>query len=66
MREKPDGRIAICIDPSQTVNKAIKRPVYPIPTIEEQLPLLTNAKVFTVVDVSEAFQNIQMVISHLY
>ena len=60
VREKPDGRIRICIDPSRTVNKAILRPVYPIPTIDEQLPFLTNAKVFTVVDVSEAFHNIEL------
>ena len=60
VREKPDGRIRVCIDPSRTVNKAILRPVYPIPTIEEQLPFLSNAKVFTVVDVSEAFHNIEL------
>ena len=60
VREKPDGRIRICIDPSRTVNKAIRRPVYTIPTIEEKLPFLTSAKVFTVVDVSEAFHNIEL------
>ena len=38
----------------------IIRSVYPIPTIEEQLPFLTNAKVLTVVDVSEAFHNIEL------
>ncbi len=60
VREKPDGKIRICIDPSQTVNKAIRRPVYPMPTIEEKLPFLTSAKFFTVVDVSEAFHNIEL------
>ena len=60
VKEKPDGKIRICIDPSQTINKAIKRPVYTIPTIEEKLPLLTNAKVFTIVDVSEAFHTIEL------
>lgn len=60
VREKPDGRIRICIDPSRTVNEAILRPVYPIPTIEEQLPFLRNARVFSVVDFSEAFHNIEL------
>ena len=60
VKEKPDGSIRICIDPSQTINKAIKRPIYTIPTIEEKLPLLTNAKVFTTVDVSEAFHTIEL------
>ena len=57
--EKPDGKLRICIDPSQTINKAI-RSVYTIPTIEEKLPLLKNAKVFTIVDVSEAFHTIEL------
>ena len=42
------------------MNKAIRRPVYTIPTIEEKLPLLKNAKVFTTVDVSEAFHTIEL------
>ena len=49
VEEKPLGKIRICIDPSQTINRAIRRPKYTIPAIEEKLPLLTNAKVFTIV-----------------
>ena len=57
IKEKPNVKLRICIDPRQT-NKAIKRPIYTIPTIEEKLPFLNKAKVFTIVDVSEAFHNI--------
>ena len=60
IEEKPHGKLRICIDPSHTINKAIKRPKYAIPTIEERLPLLTKAKVFTIVDVSEAFYTIEL------
>lgn len=60
VKEKPNGKLRICIDPSQTINKAIKRPKYTTPTIEERSPLLTKAKVFTVVDVSEAFHTIEL------
>ena len=60
VKEKPNGKLRICIDPSQTINKAIRRHKYTIPTIEEKLPLLTNAKVFTIVDVSEAFHTIEL------
>ena len=60
VKEKPNGKLRICIDPSQTINRAIRRPKYTIPTIEEKLSLLTNAKVFTIVDVSEAFHTIEL------
>ena len=52
IKEKANGKLRICIALSETLNKAIK---YTIPTIEKRLPLLTRAKVFTVVDVSETF-----------
>ena len=55
VKERPIGNKRICIYPSQTINKVIRRPVYIIPTIEEKLPLLKNAKVFTIVVVSETF-----------
>ena len=60
VKEKPDGKLRICIDPSQTINKAIKRPKYTIPKIEEKLPLLTKAKVFTILDASEVFHTVVM------
>ena len=59
-KEKPNGKLWICIDLSQTINMVIRRPKYTIPTIEEKLPLLTNAKVVTIVDVSEAFHTIEL------
>ena len=58
VKGKPNGKLRICIDPSQTINRAIRRPIYSIPTIEEKLPLLTKAKVFTIADVSEASHTI--------
>ena len=59
-REKPDGSIRMCIDPSQTINKAIKVPKYPIPTVDELLPKLNNAKIFSCVDVYKGFTNIEL------
>ena len=60
IKEKPNGKLRICIDPSQTINKVIRRPKYTIPTIEDGLPLLTKAKVFTIVDISEVFHTIEL------
>ena len=57
-REKPVGSILVCIDPSQTINKAIEVPKYPIPTVDELLPKLSNAKIFSCVDVYKGFTKI--------
>ena len=54
------GKIRICLDPSQTVNKTIRRPKYTIPTLEENLQKLHGVKYMSVIDVEEAFQNIPL------
>ena len=54
------GKIRICLDPSQTVNKAIRRLKYIIPTLEENLHKLHGLKYMSVIDVKEAFQNIPL------
>ena len=60
VKEKPNGKLRICIDPSQIIYKATRSPKYTIPTIEEKLLQLTKAKVFTILDVSEAYYIIVM------
>ena len=52
-------KIRLCIDPKD-LNKAIKRPHYPLPTIEDILPKLTNAKVFSVLDAQKGFWQIEL------
>ena len=42
---KPSGKMRVCIDPKD-LNQELKRPHYPIPTIDEVIPRLLNAKVF--------------------
>ena len=59
-REKPDGSIRVCIDPIQTINKAIEVPKYPIPTVDELLPKLNDGKLFSCVDVHKGFANIEL------
>ena len=58
VKEKPNGELRICIDPSQSINRVIQRPKYTTLTIEEKLPLLTKAKASTIIDVSKAFLTI--------
>ena len=54
IRETPK-KFRVCIDPSQTVNKAIMRPIHQLPTLNEQLHRLSNAKLFSLVDAKEGF-----------
>lgn len=56
---KKPGKLRICIDPKD-LNKAIKRSHYIMPTIEDILPNLANAKVFSVLDAREGFWHIKL------
>ena len=51
---KSSGEIRICIDP-KPLNEALKRERYQMLTLDELLPELSNAKVFTKVDLSSAY-----------
>ena len=49
---KKPNKLRICLDPKD-LNKAIKRSHYPIPTIDNILPQLSKAKVFSVLDAKD-------------
>ena len=51
------GKLRICIDPND-LNKALKRNHYLMPTIEDILPSLAKAKVFSVLDAKDGFHQI--------
>ena len=55
---KPN-KIRICLDPKD-LNKALKRPKYQMPTLEELLPKLNNAKVFSTLDAKDGFYQIAL------
>ncbi|XP_062619910.1 uncharacterized protein K02A2.6-like [Saccostrea cucullata] len=56
---KKPNKLRICIDPKD-LNKALKRSHYPMPTIEEILPRLSKAKVFSVLDAKDGFWQIKL------
>ncbi|KAK3702062.1 hypothetical protein QZH41_004210 [Actinostola sp. cb2023] len=56
---KPNGTVRLCIDP-QHLNQALKRCHYPLPIIEELLPELTKARVFSKADLKEGFLLVQL------
>ena len=59
IRETPK-KVRVCIDPSQTINKTILRPVIQIPTLNEHLHKLCNAECLALEDVREGFLHIPL------
>ncbi|CAC5389581.1 unnamed protein product [Mytilus coruscus] len=51
---KPNGKLRICVDP-QPLNTALIREHYKLPTLDDILPKLANAKIFNRLDVREAY-----------
>ena len=56
---KANGEVRLCID-STPLNKALQRDHFSMPTIDDVLPKLANAKVFSSCDLSSAFWHIQL------
>lgn len=57
--EKPNGSLRICLDPIH-LNKYIVKEPYTIPTIKELAPNLSHKKLFTVLDIKDAFYHISL------
>lgn len=57
---KPSGKLRVCIDP-KPLNKALKRSHYPLPTIEDVLPDLNRARVFSVCNIKNGFWHVELV-----
>jgi transposase InsO family protein len=56
---KKPNKLRVCMDPSD-LNAVLKRPHYQIPTVEELLPELNKAKVFTVLDAKDGFLQVEL------
>ena len=56
-RRKQNGRLRLCLDPKD-LNAAIQREHHVTPTLEEILPKLANAKVFSIVDAKCGYWNV--------
>lgn len=57
--KKPNGNIRACIDP-QHLNQALKRSHYVLPVINDILPDLGEAKVFSKADLKDGFLHIEL------
>ena len=58
-RKDSDGSLRICIDP-QALNAVLVRERYKLPTLDDILPKLQQAKVFSKLDVKEAFWHVRL------
>ncbi|UYV74330.1 K02A2.6-like [Cordylochernes scorpioides] len=56
---KKKNKLRVCLDP-RDLNKVIKIPHFQIPTIDEILPSLNNAKIFTVIDAKDGFWQVKL------
>ena len=54
-----NGKVRICIDPKD-LNKAVRRENFPIPTVEEVVASMPDAKVFSVIDAKSGFLQIKL------
>ncbi|XP_062499663.1 uncharacterized protein K02A2.6-like [Corticium candelabrum] len=55
--KKQNGKLRVCIDP-QPLNKALKRSQYQMPILDDILPELSKAKIFSVLDVKNGYWHI--------
>ncbi|MEW8560660.1 MAG: RNase H-like domain-containing protein, partial [Candidatus Thiodiazotropha sp.] len=63
--QKPNGKLRICLDPKD-LNNAIKRPHYPLKTLDDILPRLTGAKFFSKLDARSGYWSIKLTTESSY
>jgi len=56
---KKPNKLRICID-RKDLNKALKRNHFPLKTIDDILPNLAKAKIFSVLDAKEGFNQVEL------
>ena len=56
---KRPGKLRVCIDP-RDLNKAICRPKYQMPILDEILPALANAQLFSILAAKDGFHQVKL------
>ena len=58
---KPNGDLRVCLDPTDTdLNKAIKRPFYPFPTLDDVTSKLSGSRHFSLLDARSGYWQIKL------
>ena len=58
-QKKPNGKLRVCLDP-QKLNTALKREHYYMPVLDDILPKLQNAKIFSVLDLKVGYWHVKL------
>lgn len=58
---KSDGSIRMCVDCKATINKFVKTEHYPLPVIDDIFANIAGSKVFSVIDLKGAYQQLEVV-----
>lgn len=58
--KKPNGQVRLCCDYKRTVNPQLLRDVYPLPTIEDIFASMAGSNVFCVVDLYQAYMQLEL------
>ena len=56
---KPYGDLRVCLDPND-LNKAIKRPFYPVPTLDDVTSKLSGSRHFSLLDARSSYWQIKL------
>ena len=62
---KPSGNVRLCVDMRQA-NKAVQRERFPIPNVEDTLYQMNGATVFSKLDLTQSFHQIELEESSRY
>lgn len=57
---KPDGTVRLCADYKVTVNRAVENCSFPIPRTEDIFASIGKGKIFTTLDIKQAYLNVEM------
>lgn len=57
---KENGDLRLCVDDMRRANEAILRENHPLPTFESLLPMISGAKLFSRLDVKNAFHQLEL------
>ncbi|XP_064461520.1 uncharacterized protein K02A2.6-like, partial [Ornithodoros turicata] len=57
---KQNGTLRLCGDYRSTVNQAVAKAAYPLPTVDDMLALVQGGSIFSKIDLQQAYQQLRV------